>query len=255
MKNDRLWVATGNNMVLGGDLDRRVVWVTVDPGMERPEDRDDFTIPDLAAHVTRHRARILADLLTMLAAWDVAGRPAGKPTSDSFGTWVAAVRGVLAVCDVPGTFDHHSSRSDTVDPDAEEAAAFLAAVHQLFGTGTWTAKSLVEAMVDPSRAAPVEPKRYDWEAAEKFAERSATYAREAAAHAKGVALVEAYPTAARGRYWRPGTPYAELTKPLGYWLRHREGQWFGGRRVEKAHRGRGGAEYRVALAEGSGVAL
>ena len=97
MKNDRLWVATGNNMVLGGDMDRRVVWVTIDPGVERPEDRDDFTIKDLAAHVARNRVPVLADLLTMLSAWDAAGRRSDPPpTSDCFGAWIAAIRGVLA---------------------------------------------------------------------------------------------------------------------------------------------------------------
>jgi hypothetical protein len=82
MKNDRLWVATGNNMVLGGDMDRRVVWVTIDPGVERPEDRNYFIIKDLAAHVTHNRVAILGDLLTMLAAWDAKGRPTDQCQGD-----------------------------------------------------------------------------------------------------------------------------------------------------------------------------
>jgi hypothetical protein len=32
MINDRLWTITGNNLNLGGDLVRRTVWVTIDPG-------------------------------------------------------------------------------------------------------------------------------------------------------------------------------------------------------------------------------
>ena len=37
--NNRLWVITGNNIMLGGDLPRRALWVTIDPNHPRPEQR------------------------------------------------------------------------------------------------------------------------------------------------------------------------------------------------------------------------
>jgi hypothetical protein len=175
---------------------------------------------------------------------------------------VAAIRGVLTVCGVPGTFDAAESRSDVVDPDAEEAAAFLAAVHARFGDGAWTAKDITAAMVDPATATfatqqPQQPERRANESDDDFAVRMATWAQQVQQvqqNVHGVALAEAYPTAARGKFWRPGTSYAELTKPLGYWMRHRTGQWFGGRRVVKATERKDRAEYRVVRADGPGVA-
>jgi hypothetical protein len=228
MINDRLWVATGNNMVLGGDLDRRVVTVSIDPGVERPEDRTGFDIPDLGAHVREHRAGILGDLLTMIAAWDAASRPRGEPTSDSFGRWVAAVRGVLEVCGVPGTFDHSDSRSDNADPDAEDAAAFLAVIERAFGAEPWTAKDVTAAMRDPAGHPPV-----------------TQYAKRGDELTNGFALVEAFPSAARGKHWRYGMPYPELSKPLGYWIKHRLGAWYGGRRMVKDGRATAGTTYRI----------
>lgn len=238
MVNDRLWIMTGNNMVLGGDLDRRVVWTMIDPGVERPEDRTGFAIPNLGEHVERHRDAILGDLLTMLAAWDAAGRPTGEPTSDSFGTWVAAVRGIHEVCGVPGTFDHVDSRSETVDPDAEEAAAFLEAIEERFGVTAWTVKDVTAAMVDPGSNS------WNDRAAEQIKRDD-----------QGKALSETLPAGARGKAWREGySKYRELTRPLGYYLRNREGQWFDGRRIVKASRDRNGVSYRVELAKRSGMA-
>lgn len=248
MRNDRLWVATGNNMVMGGDLDRRTVNVMIDPGVERPEDRTDFAIKDLSAYVAEKRTLILADLLTMLAAWDAEGRPADNPTADSFGTWVASVRGVLGVCEVPGTFDHHDSRTENVDPDAEEAAAFLSAIEMYFGKTTWTVKDITEKMVSPDDPTLIRPSQGWQETDPMYQARMQAWDARKAEKWAGTQLAEAFPTAARGKMWRHGHPNSELTKPLGYWLRHRVGQWFGGRRVEKASDRKDVAEYRVVRA-------
>lgn len=43
--NDRLWLATGNNLRTGGDMASRSVWVRLDPDCPRPEARTGFTIP------------------------------------------------------------------------------------------------------------------------------------------------------------------------------------------------------------------
>jgi len=144
---------------------------------------------------------------------------------------------------VPGTFDHADSRGDVVDPDAEESAAFLAAVETRFGLEAWTAKDVTNAMYDPASVG-----------LDGRITGLMKPGHTAADVVAGVQLAEAYPTVARGKHWRPGSPYTELTKPLGYWLRHREGQWFDGRRVEKASRGRGGAEYRIVREQGPGGA-
>lgn len=229
MVNDRLWVLTGNNVALGGDLDRRTLWAMIDPGLERPEDRSDFRIPDLTGYVTAHRGTILQALLTVLAAWDAAGRPTGEATADDYGQWVACLRGILDHAGVPGVFDHPDSREEIGDPEEVEFGEFLATIYAAYGTEKWTVAELAARMRAPG------------------------HFEAAAGDPRAVALFEAVPTGVAARVPRGYAP-RELAKPLGYWIRHREGRWFDGRRVVRGVKGRDGVPYRVETADGGGRA-
>ena len=69
-----LWIATGNNLILAGDLTTRAIVCRIDADVERPEDRI-FTINDLRAHIRRKRSKLVQAALTILRAYCVAGRP------------------------------------------------------------------------------------------------------------------------------------------------------------------------------------
>ncbi|HMB05844.1 MAG TPA: hypothetical protein VKP69_19170, partial [Isosphaeraceae bacterium] len=89
-----VWYANGNNLGLRGDAIRRIVPCRLDSRVERPEERSDFKIPDLLAHVREHRGELVADALTILRAYVVAGRPgpAAKLTPIGFPAWERVVR-------------------------------------------------------------------------------------------------------------------------------------------------------------------
>lgn len=145
--NDRLWVVTGNNVHIGGDLERRVLWCTINAKMERPEERppDAFDTPYLDAWARAHRGELLRALLTLVRAWVVAGSPVGEdPTSDSFGHMISVLRGVLDVAAIPGIVGDQASAPTRADPDAEEFSTFLAAVVRVFGHENWTVRELLE---------------------------------------------------------------------------------------------------------------
>ncbi|MCY7342093.1 MAG: hypothetical protein LH603_09675 [Pseudonocardia sp.] len=55
MVNDRLWTLTGNNVNLGGDLVRRTLWCTIDPGCPDPQLRTGFKL-DTPAYVAQSTA-------------------------------------------------------------------------------------------------------------------------------------------------------------------------------------------------------
>jgi hypothetical protein len=142
-RNDRLWVITGNNVALGGDLIRRTLWVTIDPGVPNPHLRTDFAIPDLEGWVHRHRGTLIHALLTLVRAWVMAGQPTVARSGDSYRAWLATVGGILAVAGVPGAFDHPESIRQELGTEDDEWRDFLAAIHHAMGDRVWTVKELL----------------------------------------------------------------------------------------------------------------
>ncbi|HWL67120.1 MAG TPA: hypothetical protein VNS22_01920 [Geminicoccus sp.] len=90
-----LVTATGNNLVLVGDMTRRAIIARIDPKCERPElrvfDRDPVEM------VKADRGKYVAAALTILRAFHVAGRPQQKQSKPlgSFTDWSEWVRGAL----------------------------------------------------------------------------------------------------------------------------------------------------------------
>jgi hypothetical protein len=209
LRNDRLWVVTGNNVHIGGDLERRTLWVTINANMERPETRHDFTIPNLEAWVREHRGELLRALLTLIRAWVVAGRPTGEaPTSDSFGHWIAALRGVLdnaGLGPAVGTVGHEDSVQQAADPEDEEWAVFLAAVRRAYGSEPWTAAELV-----------------GWKNGEVTGGKVVTTMNSEL-------LDEDLPGDIAEKRWRSNSAAA---KSLGKWLSFRNGRWVDGLSVQ-----------------------
>lgn len=213
--NDRLWVMTANNAVLSGDLGRRNLRVRIDPGVPNPELRTGFAIDDFDSFVREHRGDLLWSLLVLIRHWVVRGRPfPGRPTQDSYGRWIESLRGVLACAGIPGVVDDPSTRADAQDPEADEFAAFLGSVEQIFGSAEWTVKDLLQkvchpAMVaDPNRPIPFDDLP-DW-------------------------LVSKH---------KGGDP-VQLARTLGKGLQFRQGRYFGGMQVVRAgQRGRNKVTY------------
>lgn len=229
LTNDRLWVVTGNNVTIGGDLERRTLWVTIDANMEHPEERADFAIPQLRQWAHDHRGDLLWAMLTLIRAWVVADRPTGeRPTSDNFGDWVAALRGILAhaeLGDTVGTVGHEDSVLANADPEDEEWSRFLAAAHRVFGSEEWTAsEALARVSLDfgPDSAEP-DPDHITEE--------------ELPGNVAG-ALSKSRSGAARS---------------LGLWLKHRNGRWAAGLSVRAGKARRGSVLWHITTASGEDV--
>ncbi len=86
-----LVTVTGNNLCIAGDLSRRILPITLDHGVERPEI---LSFPfDPVARVAERWLSLRADALTILRAFVVAGRPAkGEGRMGSFDDWDGLVR-------------------------------------------------------------------------------------------------------------------------------------------------------------------
>ncbi|MBW0449242.1 toprim domain-containing protein [Paraburkholderia phenoliruptrix] len=85
--------ATGNSLVVQGDMTRRVLLCSLDPQCERPELREfDW---DPVERAKSNRGAYVRDALTVLRAYHVAGRPRQVATLGSFEVWSDWVRSAM----------------------------------------------------------------------------------------------------------------------------------------------------------------
>jgi len=149
LRNDRLWVVTGNNLKIGGDLGRRTLWITINAGVPNPERRTGFKIPNLEGWARERRGELLWALLVLVRSWVVDGRPVeDEATSDSFGPWVAAVRGILAAGGVTGTFGHLDTVQEDSDPEEEDWGRFYIALLRQYGSESWSVREVLDGVTD-----------------------------------------------------------------------------------------------------------
>jgi len=127
------WIATGNNMRVGGDLPRRCYWTRLDAKMTRPELRSDFKISDLRAWVRARRPALVAALLTLVRAWYSAGKPAAQQRPlGSFESWSAIIGGVLEHAGISGFLGNAAELREQADEEAGQWERFLQALREVF---------------------------------------------------------------------------------------------------------------------------
>lgn len=141
--NDRLWLATGNNLRLGGDMATRTVLVRLDPKMPHPEERTGFAIPNLDQWIRGQDAQrtVLYHLLVLVADWIAAGAPRSGQVMRQFTGWAQAVGGLLDHHQIPG-FLANVDAIRAMDDDDNEWAVFFAKWHELYGDKPLTAAEL-----------------------------------------------------------------------------------------------------------------
>lgn len=144
--NDRLWMATGNNIQVGGDMASRTVRVHLDPNMPRPELRDQskFGIPHLDQWIIdpRNQLTVLWHLLVLVLDWTRQGAPRATGLSmRQFTPWAQALGGFLAHHGIEG-FLGNASEVREIDEDETRWRAFLTCWHDRHGGRAMTAAEL-----------------------------------------------------------------------------------------------------------------
>ncbi len=117
--------ATGNNLYFDGDTARRTLIVRLDSELENPEDRKDFSHPELLPWVTSQRAELAAAALTILRGYFAAGCPStAGSTWGSFEVWYRVIRGAVVWA---GLADPMATRETArnQDSNAETLAALI----------------------------------------------------------------------------------------------------------------------------------
>jgi len=137
------WLATGNNLVVEGDLTTRVLICRLDAGVERPEERE-FDI-EPRSYVSANRGALAVAGLTLLRAYEYAGRP--RQNLRPFGRFEDfsdLVRSALVwlgeadPCDV-------RRRVEDADPARQLHIEFMAAWLEVIGSVPVSASELIAA--------------------------------------------------------------------------------------------------------------
>jgi hypothetical protein len=144
--NDRLWMATGNNLQVGGDMASRTVRVHLDPNMPRPEQRDQsgFGIPHLDKWITvpANQLTVLWHLLVLVLDWTGNGAPrAAGMSMRQFTPWAQALGGFLTHHGIEG-FLTNLADVRAIDEDEQRWGAFLACWHERHGSNPSTSADL-----------------------------------------------------------------------------------------------------------------
>lgn len=141
-----LVLATGNNLVLLGDLSRRFLVAHLDPHTERPElRRFDF---DPVVKAAAERGALVAALHT-IARWGV-GKDTGLPPLGGFEAWSRRVRDPLVALGLPDCCAVLEELHQA-DPERETALEVLTEWRRTFeGTATTVATAIRTATHDPS---------------------------------------------------------------------------------------------------------
>jgi hypothetical protein len=119
-KQQLTWVATGNNIVLGGDMGRRCYGTLLDARAVEPWKRPKFRHPNIDRWVRENRGQLLGALLTFIRAWIVAGQPLFTDVvMGSFEDWTEITGGILVnagyhgfLANLDATYDQMASEEN-----------------------------------------------------------------------------------------------------------------------------------------------
>ncbi len=152
LPNRCLFMITGNNLTMAGDMPRRVLKCRIDPRTEQPHARQ-FDI-DPEAYVKQHRFKIVGAALTLLRAWfssqDYLSGERAPGRLASFEEWDDTVRQTVA------WLSRHVDKSlvdpmeainlaNADDPEQTSLCELLQAIHKQFRELPFTAKELRQA--------------------------------------------------------------------------------------------------------------
>lgn len=138
-----LWMATGNNLEIRGDLSTRALVCKLDAKQESPEERE-FQV-NLLEWIPANRASLVTAALTILRAYHVAGRP--KQPIKQFGrfeTWSEWVRSAMVWA---GVVDPCKARIQVAaaDPARQQLTALLTAWYDAFKDQSVTTAEVIKA--------------------------------------------------------------------------------------------------------------
>jgi len=157
------WMATGNNVKLGGDLPRRCYMVRLNTRLAKPWERkeSEFRHPKLLRWVAAQRGELVAALLTIVRSWIRAGRPVPQdtPAMGSFEEWTEVCAGVLAFAGVEGLLGNRTEVYDRAAEEASQWQGFLEALREMWPDEASFTVAMVMRTLEEEQSKGVEEQR------------------------------------------------------------------------------------------------
>jgi DNA primase len=127
VRNQALWMMTGNNPRLDTELARRCVRVRIVPQTDRPWLRKKFKHPDQLKWVKEHRGQLVSAALTLVLGWIAAGRTVGTTILGSFESWSEIMGGILGHAGIEGFLANLEKLYEEADRGGQKWRDFVAA--------------------------------------------------------------------------------------------------------------------------------
>lgn len=152
VKQRATWAATGNNIMLRGDLPRRCYWIRLDAKQARPWQRQQFKHPALLSWVRANRGRLVHALLTIARSWYTAGCPKDEtlPRLGSFESWTATIGGMVSHAGFSEFLGNLEELYEKAAEGEAEWEAFLEAWWRERGEDSITGKDLAKLIEERS---------------------------------------------------------------------------------------------------------
>lgn len=146
-----VWIATGNNIRIGGDLARRCYRIRLQAEGFRYWEERVFTHPDLVEWVLENRGRLLHALLTIARSWFAAGQPEAPVRSlGGFLGWCRTIGGMLHHADIQGFLENQDEVYTEMDAEMTAWRTFLEAWWEVYRDEPVTANRLA-ALLQPGQ--------------------------------------------------------------------------------------------------------
>ena len=127
LRNNALWLMTGNNPRLSGEMSRRCIRLRIDPRIDMPWLRAGFKHPLIAEWAHENRSALVHAALTLVQAWIAAGKPLHTARLGSFESWSGIMGGVLEVAGIPGFLCNLNELYEAADTDGQMWREFTGA--------------------------------------------------------------------------------------------------------------------------------
>ena len=147
-----LFLATGNNVALVGDLNRRLLACRIDPHSDKPYRRAFALDPE--RYVREHRQALVRHALVLVCGYLSTGTPITPDRTASFEDWSDRVRqtvlwvGQQGLLDVADPCDAIDSSYEE-DPETRKLSSLLSCWHALFGDKPKSVAEAITLATDP----------------------------------------------------------------------------------------------------------